>query len=411
MTTRQEIQHTRVDRRGLGLLLASTGVAVTGQGMVTAAAPLLAASFTRDPLAISGVAAASYAAWLLVGLPAGALVDRWPRRAVLVVTDLLRAVVLALLTLLIATGYASTPALVVAVFLVGVGSCFFDPAAQAAIPAVVGRDPTALAGANGKIWALDTFGRSLAGPPLGAAAFGVAAALPFGLEAGAFLASSVFLLGLSRLDTSPPADARHPPIGQAIRTGLVFLFTHTELRLLACGMAAYNLAYNVAFATLVLFVQDRLRLGDLDFGLLLAVMAGGGVAGGWVAPRLSPRLSARAVYAVALAVQGLAWTAVVVIPNVWIAATALALVGLASTTVSVVGGAARQLLTPDDLLGRVVSATRLLGIGAAAIGALIGGTIAWTWGLASPLLGAALLLGLFSLLFAVSVRASRPPAS
>ncbi len=172
--------------------------------MVTAASPLLAASLTRDPLAVSAVTAASYAAWLIVGLPAGALVDRWPRRRVMVTTDLARTAVLGILALLIATGHGSIPALVVAVFLVGVGSCFFDPAAQAAIPAVVGRDRSALSRANGKMWALDTFGRSLAGPPLGAAAFGLAAALPFGVQSGAFLASALLLLGLPRLG-APPA--------------------------------------------------------------------------------------------------------------------------------------------------------------------------------------------------------------
>ncbi|MEQ7124871.1 MFS transporter [Actinopolymorpha sp. B11F2] len=397
-------------RRGLGLLLASTGVAITGQGMVTAAAPLLAASLTRDPFAVSAVTAASYAAWLIVGLPAGALVDRWPRRAVLVSTDLARAVVLGVLALLIATGYASVPALIVAVFLVGVGSCFFDPAAQAAIPAVVGRDKTALTHANGKMWALDTFGRSLAGPPLGAATFGVAAALPFGLDAGAFLASAVLLLGLPRLNSSPPTNGCHQAILPAIRAGLVFLFTHAELRLLAFGMAAYNLAYNIAFATLVLFVQDRLHLGDLGFGLLLAVMAVGGIAGGWVAPRIATHVPARVVYAGALAAQGLAWAAVLLSANVWVSCAALALVGLASTTVSVVGGAARQLLTPDEMLGRMVSATRLLGIGAAALGALIGGAVASLWGIAAPFVGAAALLTVFCALFIASV-ATRPSSA
>ena len=78
---------------------------------------------------------------------------------------------------------ASIPLLICVVFLVGVGSCFFDPAAQAAIPLVVGRDERALSRANGKLWAVDTFGRGLAGPPLGAVFFGLAVSLPFGVEA------------------------------------------------------------------------------------------------------------------------------------------------------------------------------------------------------------------------------------
>ena len=69
---------------GLGRLLASTGVSIAGQGMVVAAVPLLAASITRNPIGVSLTVAASYAAWLTVGLPAGALVDRWPRRRTMV---------------------------------------------------------------------------------------------------------------------------------------------------------------------------------------------------------------------------------------------------------------------------------------------------------------------------------------
>lgn len=409
MTTVQQAQSTgRPTRRGLGLLLVSTGVAITGQGMLTVAAPLLAASLTRDPFAVSAVTAASYAAWLLIGLPAGALVDRWPRRQVLVITDLLRAVVLGALTLLIATDRASVPALVLAVFLVGVGSCFFDPAAQAALPAVVGREKTALTRANGKMWALDTFGRSLAGPPLGAAAFGAAAALPFGLDAVAFLASAGFLLGLPRLGGHEPEGASRQRIRTAIWDGLRYLFAHAELRALALGMAAYNLSYNIAFATLVLFAQDELNLGDLGLGILIAVMAVGGIAAGWLAPKISNRMPARAVYAAALAIQGLAWAAVLLSSNTWVAAASLLLVGLASTTVSVVGGVARQLLTPDELLGRMVSATRLLGIGAAAIGALLGGGVASLGGIAAPFLVAATVPPLFALLFAISLGPRSP---
>ncbi len=287
-------------------------------------------------------------------------------------------------------------------------SCF-DPAAQATIPALVGRDTTALARANGKIWALDTFGRSLAGPPLGAAAFGLAAAFPFGLQSGAFLASAVLLLGLPRLTLPAPSGGRHEPILTAVRRGFAYVFTHPELRLLTFGMAAYNLSYNVAFAILVLFAQDQLGLGDLGFGLLLAVMALGGVGGGWIGARVSARTPARAVYAGALAVQGLAWLAVVLSGNVWIGGLALVAVGLASTTVSVVGGAARQQLTPDDMLGRITSVTRLLGIGAAAAGAMVGGAVSSAWGLAAPFIVASALLALFALLFLTSLR-HRPSA-
>ena len=90
----EKVEAGQPSRRGLNLLLASTAVAVSGQGMVIAAGPLLAASLSRHPLAVSAVAAASPAAWLVMGLPAGALVDRLSRRRVMIVTDALRAALL-----------------------------------------------------------------------------------------------------------------------------------------------------------------------------------------------------------------------------------------------------------------------------------------------------------------------------
>jgi len=370
--------------------------------MVLTAAPLLAASLTRDPLAVSVVTAASYAAWLIIGLPAGALVDRWPLRAVMVITDVLRCVALGLFAVLTLSGHATVWSLAATVFLVGVGNCFFDPAAQSAIPAVVGREPAALAHANGKMWALDTFGRGLAGPPLGAAAFGFSVALPFGVESAAFLASALFLSGLRHVGR--PAPVTGTRLRSEVHEGVAFVIKHAELRALTLGMAAYNLGYNIAFAPLVLFAQDQLHLSNLGFGSLVATMAVGGVLGGWTGPRAAARLSARWVYAIVLAAQGIAWFTVVVTHNAVAAGCALFVVGLASTTVSVVGGSARQLLTPDHLLGRMVSIVRLLGIGSAAVGAIVGGALASVAGIGAPFVATFVMLLLAAAIFAGSAR-------
>lgn len=129
-----------------------------GQGAALTAMPLLAASVTRDPVAVSVVAASSYAAALLIGLPAGALVDRSPLRSTMVRADLTRVALLASLALAVVGGAASIPVITLAAFGLAVGACFFDPAAQAMVPAVVGRDAPALARVNGSLWTLDTLG-------------------------------------------------------------------------------------------------------------------------------------------------------------------------------------------------------------------------------------------------------------
>jgi MFS family permease len=332
--------------------------------MVIAAGPLLAASLSSHPFAVSAAAAASPAAWLVMGLPAGALVDRLSRRQVMIVTDALRAVLLLILCTAIVLNVASIPLLICVVFLVGVGSCFFDPAAQAAIPFVVGRDERALSRANGKLWAIDTFGRGLVGPPLGAVFFGLAVSLPFGVEAGAFAISAALQVGLPHDD--PPARRVGTRLRAEIHEGVRFLAGHRQLRALTLGMASYNLGFNIAFATLVLFVEEKLGLSATGFGLLVAVMAVGGIAGGWLAPKVADHLNAQAAYAIALLAQAAAWLLIGVTASVPVAVACLALIGVASTTVSVVGGSARQILTPDHLLGRLMSVTRLFGIGAAA---------------------------------------------
>lgn len=370
---------------GLGRLLASTGVSIAGQGMVIAAVPLLAASITRNPVGVSLTVAAGFAAWLVVGLPAGALVDRWPRRRTMVLADIARAVLLAGLAVAVAFDVASLWMLVLVVFAIGVASCFFDPAAQAAIPQVVGREPGVLARANSRLWSLDLVGRSLIGPPLGAALFALAMVLPFAANALAFVASALLLAGLGGLDRAGSRSAVPARVRDSVGEGVQFLWRHRELRALTLGMASFNLTYNIAFAPLVLFAQDRLHLGDRGFGLLLAMIAVGGLLGAWLAARIQQRLTSTHAYAFGLLTQGIAWGAMWLWPNRWLAGGTLALVGLASMTVTVIGASARQALTPDDLLGRVSAGTRTLGLGSAGVGALLGGVVGNLAGLGAPL--------------------------
>lgn len=377
--------------RGLYRLLASTAVSIAGQGMVIAAVPLLAARLTTDPFGVSLTVAASYAAWLLVGLPAGALVDRWPRRITLVLADLVRAAILLGLAMAVLSGTASIWALIGAVFLVGVAGCFFDPAAQAALPLIVGRDPQRLAAANGRMWSLDLIGRSLIGPPVGAALFVASMSLPFFANAATFVLSAALLVGLGPM-RPPPQAGEHARILSSIREGIAYLTRHRELRILTLGMAIFNFGYNVAYSTLVLYATERLGVTEQGFGLLLAASAVGGLAAGYLVPKVQREFSAAMLYAGGLTAQGVGWLLMLLVPNAWLAGLAIAIVGAASMTVTVLGGTARQRLTPDELLGRISASTRVAGIGSAALGALLGGVTANALGLQAAVAAAVVVL-------------------
>ncbi|MEU4550056.1 MFS transporter [Nonomuraea dietziae] len=381
--------------RGVAPLLAATAVSVTGDGAFLAAAPLLAASLTRDPLAVAAVTAAFFVPWLVIGLPAGALVDRWNRRRVMLAADLVRALVLTVAAILVITGSASIPALVAAVLAVGAAQCFFDSAAQATIPAVAGRDKDALAHVNGRFWALDNIGRGLFGPPLGSAAFALARALPFAIDAASFVVSAWLV---RRLPDTGTAGAAREGLLSAVRAGLRHVFGTRELWVLALSLGAYNCGFNLVLATFVLYATDVLAVPAAAYGGLVAAGAVGGVVAGWKARALTRRLSYRQTTALALAVQALVWLGVLAGANVAMTGVLLAVGGAGATLTSVAVGSARQALTPDDLLGRVVAAFRLFGMGAASLGALMGGVLARLFGLSAPFLAASSLVAVAALL-------------
>jgi MFS family permease len=379
----------------LRYLLASTAVSVTGDGVLYAAAPLLAASLTDDPFQVAAVSTVGYLAWILMGLPAGALVDRLPRRSIMIVADLARTVALLLVGLLVHLDDITIVWLLVGVFIVSAGSCFFDPAVHAMIPVLVSRHKPALDRANSRLWSFDTLGRSLTGPPLGAALFDAARALPFLVDAASFLASAALVTGLPRHEK---LGEEHPSILRSIVDGVRFMWTVGQLRALTIGLAVYNVGWNTAMATFVLFAQRDLGVRGLHYGLLLACSAIGGVVAGWLTPAVMRRTEAGGVHSSALLLQAGSWLLAFWAKGIWQVGVILLLVGAASNAVTIAASSARQHLSPHELIGRVVSATRLVTIGSAALGSLAGGLTAQTFGLRAPFIASAVLLAVGGLL-------------
>src|SRR4051812_23637859 len=376
-------------------LYVSTAVSVAGDGAFSVAVPLLAAAITTNPVAVGVVTACLPAPWLLVGLFAGALTDRWPRRRVMIVADLTRAALLSVFGLATATGHITIPALAFLVLLVGLATCFFDSAAQAAIVTIVGRDRTSLDKANGRFWSLDTIGRSMLGPPLGSSLFQVSRSLPFWTDAASFLVSAAFVRRLPRMHAEKVA---REPLLTAVREGLTHVLRSRELRTLSFSMGGYNFGYNLAAATLVLYATELIGMRPGAYGLLFVGMALGGVVAGWRAAPLIRGRQPRKVQAMMLVVQALAWSVAAATSNVIVLALGLTVIGATSTLATTVLSTARHTHSPDRLLSRVVAATRLVGVGSAAMGALAGGAIAGRVGLEAPLWCAAAVLILSAVL-------------
>ncbi|WP_448321907.1 MFS transporter [Streptomyces sp. CO7] len=368
-----------------------------GDGIQLAALPLLAVQLTTDPLLIGTVGAIATLPWFLLGLPAGALVDRWDRRKVLLHSDLVRFVVLALLTVAVMTDHASIGLLIVAGFVLGCGDVFFDIAAQAVMPVVTSGDK-ALIRANSRISAAQINGEQLAGPPIGGVLFSLSRSLPFLANALSFLISAILVSSLKGDFGNPPAtEPTRRSLRAEVAEGLRWLLKHRVLRTLAGTAAIGNLVFTAKMALLVLLAKEQLGLGDIGYGLLLSSTAVGAFIGSFMASSISTKLQVGSMRCIGMTVEGLAIVGLGLSENAWVAGAMMAVVGFSMSVQIVIVGSLRQRLAPAEIRGRVLSASRLISLMGAPFGGVLGGYLAGAISLQAPFVLGGLLMVLVAL--------------
>lgn len=367
-------------------------MSAAGDGMTFAAVPLLAARLSQDPAQVALVQVAEYSSWLLLGLVAGALADRWDRLRIMAATDLARAGLFGAFAAAVAAGRGGLATVVAVAFLAGLAGILNQNASSAFLPSVVPKDR--LETANSWLQAGLTVPSSMVGPAVGGLLFVVAAALPFTVDAVSFAASGVLVLtlrgGLQRL----PRPAEHPPLRDALAEGLRFLWRSQVLRTLCLLLAVVNGTSAAVVAVAVLFVRNVLDLPERGFGVLLAVLAVGGLAGTVVAPWVRRRLGTSVIVALTLAMQGAAMVAVGLAASLPVTVVGFLLAGFTGGMWNVATISLRQRIVPDALLGRVTSAYRLVGLGSMPAGAAAGGLVAQAYGLRTTFVVAGLGAGL-----------------
>jgi MFS family permease len=371
----------------------ASAVSNLGDGVRLAALPLLAATLTRDPGLVAGLTAFLVLPWLLFSLPAGALVDRVDRRRLMAAVQAVRMVLVALLGTVVWMGWASIPLLYGLAFLLGVAETLFDTASQAIIPSVVASPQ--LEPANARLIGAEMVANQFAGPPLGAWLFGVAAAIPFALDTVTFAAGAALLVTLT--GTFVPEQSEQAGIGRRMAEGLGWLWRHRLLRAVTLMVAAVNLFYASTGAILVLFALEVLGVGELGFGLLLAMFAVGAVLGSLVAHRVSKVLGPGMLALAAFSIGGAAQVVVGLSSEPVLVGAMLVAEGFGVAIFNITFRSLRQALVPDRLLGRVVSSQRFFGYGAVPVGAAFGGLLARVLGLRAPFLVAGVALVLVAL--------------
>jgi MFS family permease len=349
------------------------------------ALPLIAA-LTLDASAfqVGALAAAGQAPLFLLGLFAGAWVERRKRRPILIAADLARAVILLAVPIAALFDQLSMPLLYIVAFSVGVFSVFFDVSYLSFLPALVGRDR--LVEANSKLEA-SASGAQVAGPFLGGVLAGVLSA-PFAIliDAISYLVSAVLLRRIETEEPEPEPAAAHESIWGQIGQGLRFVGHEPTLRALAGCSAVTNFSGWIFLAVYILFMERELGLGATSVGLVFASGGVGALIGSIFAERLAKRFGTGWTLVGAqlgFGVTGLLVPVAVLVPSVGLPLVVAAefLQWLTLLVYAVNAISLRQRITPDALLGRVNATFTFVARGVIPLGSLAGGVLGGVIGL------------------------------
>ncbi len=343
------------------LLRGTQSVSEIGSQVSTLAFLLLILALTHSAAEAGLAGTLAVLPFALFGLPAGALVDRWDRKRLMILCDAGRALALASIPLAAFLGSLTLAHVYVVILLAGTLGVFFDLAAGTVLPRLVRSDqlPAAVA-VNNIFYSLS----ALIGPALSGFLFqSVARVAPFLLDAVSY-AVSVIGLTVIRVDVQAAREAAPPNLRAEIREGLSWLWRTPAVRFLAFFNAVSGLMWAALELILVVLARDRFHAPGGTIGLLLSLQAVGILIGSVIATRLQRR------FRFGHLLVAIVWLEALLFP-LYAVAPSLPLMALITLPLLVAGGTQHVLVTsyrlaaaPDALRGRVNGAFRLIELAA-----------------------------------------------
>jgi predicted MFS family arabinose efflux permease len=386
-------------RKNRDFIILWTGqvVSTIGSEISALAFPLLVLALTRSPARAGIVGFANTLPHLFLYLPAGALVDRWDRKRIMLVADAARALAMSSLVVALAMHRLTFTQIVVVALLEGSFGVFFRVSESAALPQVVPKEqlPQAIAQNQARQQAA-----GIVSQPLGGFLFAVGRSVPFLTDAVSYAVSFVSLLFVrpafqearERGETNMLAD-----IGEGIR----FLWQQTFLRTTFFLVAGTNFGH--AALSLVLIVRARnLGASSTLIGVMLALFSGGALIGAFIAPWVQRNVRPSVLMIGSLWLWAALTYALFFVKQPLVLGALCGLQAVVGPPWNVVIGAYRYLLVPDRLLGRVGAAGSLVTWGSIPLGLLSAGYLIQSFGARATFL---VLGGVFTVVAVAAVSA------
>jgi len=372
-----------------------------GDGLNLVAMPLLAIHLTDDARLIAGVALFQYLPFLIIGLPAGVVLDRFDRRWLAVGAQTMRAAVLAGVTLLVLAERADIGTLMAASFLIGASEVMTDGGLPALVRELVTSDQLEVA--NARLIATQRVSNAFIGPPLGAVLFEFTNSSPFAVAAAMSLLSGVALLRLPG-SYRPTRSEDAPAFLREAVVGVRYVWQHPVLRPLALAVATFSFVGAAGNAVFIVLATERFSLSGIGFGVLLSVAAVSSVTMTFVVAPFIRRTSHATSLRLAIVFFSVG-SLIFGFTTMAVAAFVAGLISGASDPFwNIVSATVRQRLVPDEVFGRMMTAYLFIAWGMKPVGALLGGIVAEAWGAQWVSIGGAVVVGSMLILAAPMFR-------
>jgi MFS family permease len=373
--------------RDFDLLWAGQTVSRVGTEVSVLAIPLIAIQILHaTTFEVGSLTAVETLPFLVVGLPAGAWVDRMRRRRVLIVADIGRLVALGSIPVASALASVTLAHLFVVAFVTGVFTVFFDVAYQSYLPELVERGQ--LVDGNAKLAASESTAH-VVGPGIGGALISwLGASTAVVADALSYAISFVCLIAIRTPAEVPDRGENPTSLVTDIREGLRFVWHENRIRAVAFCTATANLFSGVMMAVVLLLMTRLLGFSGGKIGFVFAVSGIGAVVGAVIAPSLAKKLGVGRAILLPIAVSGVG-------PFLVAAASGAAAPALIALGFAILGGSGvayninqvsvRQALCPRRLQGRMNASVRFLVWGALPVGGFLGGVLGSIIGIRSTL--------------------------
>ncbi|MDQ0418691.1 MFS family permease [Croceifilum oryzae] len=357
----------------LGYTISMFGVQIT-----LIALPLVAAiSLGATPLQMGILQAVEFLPFLILSLFVGVWVDRKPKRPILIVTDMLRAVILLGVPVCMYFDVLTVPVLYLIAGLVGINTVFFDIAHTAYLPSLVKRDE--LIEGNSKL-EFSSSSATTVGQSLGGIVIQLLSA-PFAIlfNVGTYLFSALFLSFIKQKEVVVEKPPEEQNMWTEIREGTSFVFNNRVIRPILIATVIFNLFTYFIEPIFILYLTRSLKLEPIYIGLIFAMSGVGALLGAMIAGPFAKKLGVGRALVASLLIAGVVSlliplaTFLPLIPAVILIMTMYLIDAAMVIVYNINQRSLRTAITPDHLQGRMNASIRVFAMGVVPIGALLGG--------------------------------------